>query len=90
MELTKITTLSGETVFINKDKVAYLQQSEQVLGYGEEPAIITLVNLDDDVVFYTNEDIHSVVARLNKSEIEEAVDRLLAHDSNGMAERVRQ
>ena len=89
MELTKITTLSGETVFINKDKVAYLQQSEQVLGYGEEPAIITLVNLDDDVVFYTNEDIHSVVARLNKSEIEEAVDRLLAHDSNGMVVRVR-
>ena len=90
MELTKITTLSGDTVFINKDKVMYLQQSEQVLGYGEEPAIITLVNLDDDVVFYTNEDIHSVVARLNKSEIEEAVDRLLAHDSNGMVVRVRQ
>ena len=89
MELTKITTLSGETVYVNKDKVVFLCQHEQTLDVGEEPTMLTMVSLEDDIDFYTAEDIHSVVGRLNKNEIEEAVDRLLAHDSNGMVVRVR-
>ena len=89
MELTKITTLSGETAYVNKDKVIFLQQDEQALDFGEEPTVRTRIVLEDDFQFYTAEDIHSVAGRLNKSEIEEAVDRLLAHDSNGMVVRVR-
>ena len=90
MELMRLTMMDGDIVFVNKDKVMYVGQHLEYRGIAEEPQMLTRVALENDIDFYTAEDIHSVVGRFNKNEIEEAVDRLLAHDSNGMVVRVRQ
>lgn len=83
MELTHITTLAGETVWINKDKIMTITTEEKLLGIAEEPRFVTVITLDDNWAYFTEEDVENLVWRLNQSEIEAAVDKLLAHDAEG-------
>ena len=83
MELTHITTLAGETVWIDKDKIMTITTEQKTLDIAEEPRFVTVVWLDDSREFYTEEDAENLVWRLNLNEIEAAVDKLLAHDAEG-------
>ena len=97
-EFTKLTTIAGETVHVNKDHILTVTAEwHQRYEYspwlgadvGEEPRNIVIVKLVDGTEIGTTEDLNSLMYRLNKNEMEAAVDRLLAHDSNGMVVRVR-
>lgn len=97
-EFTKITTIVGETVHVNKDHIltvteAWHPNRDDVPwmepDIGEEPRPMVIVKLVDGTEIGTTEDLNSLMYRLNKNEMEAAVDRLLAHDSNGMVVRVR-
>lgn len=83
MELTHITTLSGESIWVNKDKILTVQTDWMTLGVGEEPRNVTAICLEDSRIIYTEENEYDLAWRLNKSEIEMAVDGLLAKDGNG-------
>lgn len=83
MELTHIKTLAGETVWINKDKVSTIETTEKLFDVGEGPQMVTMIYLDEGTTICTDENIEDLVWRLNQSEIEAAVDKLLAHDAEG-------
>lgn len=82
-EFTKMTTLAGELVYVNKDHIVTVVEEWRPMDIGEEPHNVTLVKLTDGTEFPVNEEINSLMYRLNKNEMEAAVDRLLAHDADG-------
>lgn len=83
MELTHITTLSGESIWVNKDKIVTIETEQLTLDIAEGPRSVTVITLEDDRRIYTDEGEYDLAWRLNQSEIEEAVDKLLAHDAEG-------
>lgn len=83
MELTQVYQLSGESIWINKDKVVTIETERLTLDIAEGPRSVTVITLDDDRRIYTDEGEYDMAWRLNQSEIEAAVDKLLAHDADG-------
>ena len=83
MELTQVYQVSGESIWINKDKVVTIETEQLTLDIAEGPRMITVITLEDNRHIYTDEGEYDLAWRLNQSEIETAVDKLLAHDADG-------